>query len=50
MPCLTAFQTPHGREYLDRKANHGRAIWAMAVVNEWLDWLRHQDLQSVSTR
>lgn len=29
-------------EHLDRKADHGRALWALVVVSEWLDWLGNQ--------
>lgn len=25
-----------------READHGRALWALIVVSEWLDWLNHQ--------
>jgi len=34
------------REHLDRKADHGRALWALVVVSEWLDWLQYQALQA----
>jgi hypothetical protein len=29
-------------EHVDRKADHGRALWALVVVSEWLDWLGNQ--------
>jgi asparagine synthase (glutamine-hydrolysing) len=27
------------QEHQDRKADHGRALWALAVVSEWIAWL-----------
>jgi asparagine synthase (glutamine-hydrolysing) len=27
------------QEHLERKADHGRALWALAVVSEWTAWL-----------
>ena len=38
------------REHLARKADHGRALWALVVVSEWLDWLQYQDLQAEQAR
>jgi asparagine synthase (glutamine-hydrolysing) len=30
-------------EHLERQADHGRAIWALVVVSEWLAWLEQSD-------
>ena len=27
------------QEHLRRQADHGRALWALVVLSEWLDWL-----------
>jgi asparagine synthase (glutamine-hydrolysing) len=30
-------------EHLQRQADHGRAIWALVVISEWLAWLEQSD-------
>jgi asparagine synthase (glutamine-hydrolysing) len=30
-------------EHLERQADHGRAIWALVVISEWLAWLEQSD-------
>lgn len=38
-------------EHLQRQADHGRAIWALVVISEWLSWLEQSgsQLSSVTT-
>jgi asparagine synthase (glutamine-hydrolysing) len=31
------------KEHLQRKADHGRALWALIVISEWLNWLEGLD-------
>ncbi len=32
-------------EHLQRQADHGRAIWALVVMSEWLAWLEHSGMK-----
>ena len=33
-------------EHLARQADHGRALWALAVLSEWLAWLGEQGAEA----